>query len=365
MPTSRRAAASILNNAIMTGKNTRNSSIELLRLVLMLMIVLHHCIAHGMGLAGISAQNAQTPVMIDGGMMATAFVLNGFLISAVNCFVLISGYFGIKVSARKLLSLILAIFLYALFFNAVPLACEGDWSRALRRLAMFLSYSPYWFAIDYLFLMVLAPMANSMYKLCSRRECRLVLLGLLVISCYFGFWRMHVANINGFTIIQFLTMYCVGREIRLSDWRLGRAGAWACYLVPSAVCGVAGYVLWQHGQAENAWRTTYYNDPLLMLGAVGLFMIFKDITLHSRWINAAAASAFGIYLLQTSLWVSHEQYAWISAHTQAYGPWMFAVSAALSLAICLAAIAIDRLRLLAVNTLLDRLPIGRGSRGIE
>lgn len=93
----------------------RNSSIELLRLLLMFLIVLGHCIIHGLGLYGISPYSHGTINHIPDSQILFAMIIYCFCTYAVNCFILISGYFGINLSKKKFLSLLFALIFYSIF----------------------------------------------------------------------------------------------------------------------------------------------------------------------------------------------------------------------------------------------------------
>lgn len=74
----------------------RQSNIELLRLVCILMITVHHLICLGITL------NVHAG---DANYMKAFWAITGFLYIGVNVFILISGYFGIKFKWRKVLDL--------------------------------------------------------------------------------------------------------------------------------------------------------------------------------------------------------------------------------------------------------------------
>lgn len=83
---------------------TRNSNIELLRFISMMMIMVLHFLGH--------SQNVW-----EGGVSADILLWNlneSICISATSIFVLISGYFGIRFSFRKVLSLYLQCFIWGL-----------------------------------------------------------------------------------------------------------------------------------------------------------------------------------------------------------------------------------------------------------
>lgn len=83
----------------MVKKETRDANIELLRSVLMVMIILFHLIVHGCKVKGLHLSLYQ-PTNHD---FFYLFALS-FLCVAVNCFIFISGYYGINFKIKTLIS---------------------------------------------------------------------------------------------------------------------------------------------------------------------------------------------------------------------------------------------------------------------
>ena len=83
----------------------RDSNIELLRLVCMLFILLHHFIVHGSEF--VTAPSVWLTIM------------NSFLVIAVDCFVLISGYFGIKAKWKGFIHLYVLCAFYSVFISDI------------------------------------------------------------------------------------------------------------------------------------------------------------------------------------------------------------------------------------------------------
>lgn len=101
------------------SKSERKSNIELLRIILMFMIILFHMLAHGGKIHKLSNGSFyttdNTPIFL--------FVFS-FLSFAVNCFVFISGYYGIKVRLKTILSLIFQGVFYGTSPNVPALSHE-------------------------------------------------------------------------------------------------------------------------------------------------------------------------------------------------------------------------------------------------
>lgn len=335
----------------------RNSSIELLRLILMFMIVMMHCITIGLGLAGLSPLIYESNI-IQPDEMGIAFGINSLCICAVDCFVLISGYFKIKTTAPKFISLLFSLAFYTFILTVVPYAVDGNWEAAIKQ-CLFLSHSRYWFVLYYLFLMMLTPLLNLAYDNMDKRCRRLTTIGLILISCYFGFVWGNSVNHDGFTFIQFITIYCLGREISLSDFNIPRMKALMLYILTCTACAAAGWWCWKNGDNSLAWKTTYYNNPLVILEAVGLFMLFKNLKFQSKAVNRLAKSALGIYLFQCSYITSVYLYGFVrNCYTDCANSRIFIVIAAASAVIVVAGIAFDQIRIAAfrlVDPLISRI----------
>ena len=96
----------------MTRIKQRESNIELLRLVIMAFIVLHHFIFHGLGLYRYLALGASP--LLSGSQIDCALIVDSFLIAAVDVFILISGYFSIKLKASSFVKLFSIVSFFAI-----------------------------------------------------------------------------------------------------------------------------------------------------------------------------------------------------------------------------------------------------------
>lgn len=321
----------------------RNSSIELLRLLLMFLIVLGHCIIHGLGLYGISPYSHGTINHIPDSQILFAMIIYCFCTYAVNCFILISGYFGINLSKKKFLSLLFALIFYSIFFNVLPEIIAGNLQNAILN-ALFLSHSPYWFIIDYLFLMVFAPLLNSSFKILTTRYCCILVIMMGIAPCYFGFLWSHPVNTNGYTLFQFIMIYCIGRLIRKTEFNIRKNKAIILFLVGCVTTGALMYIVYSSPLTNYTWRMSYYNNPLVIFNAIMLFYIFLNITIHSKFINSLASSALAIYLIQSSQWVSNIMYENIAIKSAKIGGiWLYINI--LSLAIIIFSLLFDKIRI--------------------
>jgi len=315
----------------------------------MFLIVVGHCIIHGLGLYGISF-NSSVDVVTSGSDTTVAIIIYNCCTCAVNCFILISGYFGIKYSGKKLRSLIFTLLFYSLLFNVLPAIVNNEKTEAIRYM-LFLSHSPYWFVIDYLILMVIAPVLNEGFERLEKNYLTILIVTLLIASCYLGFLWSHNINTNGYTLSQFVTMYCLGRYISKYSISFSSFKVCSIYVMCSLLVGLAMYLLC-HNPVVNPWKMSYYNNPLVIISALALFFLFKNIRYSNRYVNRLALSSLAIYLVQSSHSVSSWMYKIIRHNYEAVEPTVFGVGggillyiSALSFLVIILAIIIDQVRL--------------------
>lgn len=331
----------------------RNSSIELLRLLLMFLIVLGHCIIHGLGLYGLSPNSHGIINLISNSDLPIVMVIYGFCTCAVDCFVLISGYYKIKLTKKKFLSILFSLLFYVILLNLTPNLIQHNYSMAIRDI-LFISHSPYWFIIDYLFLMIFAPLLNFLFERMSSRYYKILLITMLLASCYLGFLYNNPINTNGYTLFQFILMYCIGRYIKLHNIKIPNSIAIPSYILGAILCGLLMYAMYHFNLNNYIWRMAYYNNPIVMLNSLMLFYIFLNINIKSQLINSIAASTLAIYLVQSSNWVSTIMYNQIAVWAKTTPPiyiWLY--------------INILTIGTIAISLLIDKLRTYLGSKVLK
>lgn len=280
------------------NKAERDSSFELLRLVLMFLILIHHVIFIGLGLMQIESASGEIIIRPDD--MLLFCIANCICIPAVNIFVLISGYFEIKPTMGKALSLIISMLFYTVAFTIPYLIYQKDFLHILSSLFI-LSHSPYWFIITYLFLMLFAPLLNLLFQTQNKKNISIFIIGLLIISIYFGFIWGDTTNRNGYTLFQFIMMYCIGRYIKVFDIHFPRQGVLILiYFACTTLCGLGMYYLFVSGYNTFARQLTFYNNPLIIISSITAFFLFRNIEFKSKLVNKLAESSLSIYLFSCS-----------------------------------------------------------------
>jgi hypothetical protein len=177
----------------------RESNFELLRLVCMGFILILHAVG-ALEILGISVPGT---------------IFYAFSLCAVNCFVLVSGYFGITVKWKGFVHLFLFCFFYT--FCSAILSSVFHHELYLKRLFLSLfvfSRSPAWFINVYFALYMLSPILNKMTEGLAKRDFLIFLVVLTFVNVYMGFYcKNSRINQDGYNIMHFIYMYFIGKYI--------------------------------------------------------------------------------------------------------------------------------------------------------
>ena len=263
---------------------TRNSSIELLRILLMTMIVMHHVVSSVIALAFSSHSWACFDV---------------FLHTAVVVFVLISGYFGIRFSWKRLFSLVLQVIFYSILLFVVVGIIKGSWDGWFFAFLPF-SNNYYWFVTVYLQLYLVSFFLNKLFDYCSEREF-LMLLGVMAFFVfYLGFLRKNEICDDGKNLVNFIFLYQVGYGIRSFNTKFVviKTPIFVSLIVMIAIIVLCFFIPDNHNLFIHSVVFLYkYNSPFLILLSVILLLVFLNIKMQSKMINYLASSSFSIYLI--------------------------------------------------------------------
>lgn len=287
----------------------RESNLELLRIFSMFLIVLHHLIAHGIKIVGYLPYPFKE-ICLD--KQIPLIVLNAFTVVSVNCYVLISGYFGIHPTKKKLWNLftICAFYsvghylLYSLLNDTFPLR------PFVSSLFPFSHNQGLWFVTCYIGLFFISPLLNAAVNCLNEKkesEWFKVLGGLAVITFYFGYlWRTEL-NYDGYNLINFIFLYMIGRYLNVRNnifkKTIKRIYLIGTYIICTLITAFLGIFLLVYTESAEylfywAWR---YNSPFVIVGSIALFLFFKSFKIRKKWINYIAVSTFSVYLI-------HENY---------------------------------------------------------
>ena len=200
----------------------RNSNHELLRMIAMYMIVFIH--------ANMYLGNFCTGTI---GSFFNGFV-NGICNIGVSCFILISGYYGVRFSVQKLVKMECMMITYSLLETVILCVAFPDKMQGAVLLEQLVkSFLPfitrkYWFYSCYVCLFLLSGYIQKFIDQLKQKAfgCLLALL-LILFSVLPTLFYFELIPDNGKGLVQMIMIYMIGRYIRMyCDKPITELGGW-------------------------------------------------------------------------------------------------------------------------------------------
>lgn len=286
-----------MNQIILQPKTkVRESSFELLRIIAMFMVLVLHADFVALG-APTRADIMSSPISST---IKVFFEVASIV--AVNVFILIAGWFGIRPSVRGFCKFIFQCLFFSIGAYALMILCgRVDFSfRGLANCFALIPNNTYWFIPSYLCLYLFSPVLNTFIKNADKSTFALVLLAFYIFQTIYSFLGHGALFLmRGYSGLSFVGLYLLAAyvkenidKIRLSSFEL----LIGYFAVTICLC-----LTWIGSRYLNFnfinTRLLYYSNPLVILSSLFLFLFFSRIHIDSSFINRIAASSFAVYLL--------------------------------------------------------------------
>ncbi len=256
----------------------------------------------------------------------------------VICFVLISGYWGIKFSLNGFVKLFLQCSFYSILIYLVFLAINPDQYNSKEFLLSILPFQ-WWFIQIYLCFYLLTPVINIPLKNSSQQKKLLYIVILGIISFVFGQFIPSLSD--GKNCINFIFIYYIGDYLKTCT-KLKPKRILLYYIGFNLVLFCCSMLLRNKPVAGGIlYRSIFpYNSIGLIFNATLLFMFFSRLTVKSKIINWIAASVLPVYLIHENQFLSRYLYGAISNLKGSMpDPWVL-IAALILLAIIVIAICV-------------------------
>ena len=297
----------------------RNSSIELLRVISMLMVVAHHFVVHNLDNAwDINGDSSRFLIAVFAAPLGKISIVSFF---AVTAWFLCEKESGFRVSFQRVWKMELQVLFYA--WGMCILFVIFD-KKLLNTSTILKSLFPvstdlWWYVTSYILFLLLFPFLNKgLYLLGKQYHLCLCLVTIVVWGGIQGVLPngyMDLANSVAFVwiyiLISYYKWYMKSFSFGASMWIAG-AGFTLC-LLPRFVFGYLPTVV-SLSYPLNRVRCTAtdvfsreWKLPVMMAG-LGLVLVFTAFSFNNRVINWLAKSAFSVYLIteyplmRTLLW---------------------------------------------------------------
>ncbi|MGN0572520.1 MAG: acyltransferase [Acutalibacteraceae bacterium] len=273
----------------------RQTSLELLRIISMLMIVAGHSVIHG----GFE----EFPLSVNG---ALAIALTQGSRIGVDIFVILTGYFSVEkeVSIKKVKTQYFQIWTYSVLITALMLVMgEKQINVKLAVGALMpVSTSQYWFATCYILLLLLSPCLQICIERINKQQFQRVLIVFGVLWSVIPTFLIGTPGYNNFT--WFIYVYMLAAYFRKygSDLtgkiRIWHGALWLLIICAGAILTyVIGYTI-PFFKSNAIYLFADMNKLPAIICALLLFFGFRNWNIKTNEkINKIASCTFGVYLL--------------------------------------------------------------------
>ena len=292
----------------MARSSHRDDSLDLLRIISMLMVVCNHLFTW----TGV-LENSADPMSPLWLAENTLFV---FFLPAVNVFVLISGFFlcTAEFKLKKLVSLWIQSACYSVGFYLF--ACMAHHELAISFLGivkscLVITMRHYWFVTAYVLLYIVFPFLNYAIHAMNKKThalCCMVLLGVFSATANLVYIVDFSSVYGGYSFLWFCVMYIVASYVRLYIPAKIKHQKWMfliAILCSLTICGekYAAHIVTPHifGTVVLDGFFYSYNSIMAVPCALALFQGFRGMEIKSKFfmkiISFFAPLTFAAYLV--------------------------------------------------------------------
>lgn len=292
-----------MNETILTKPKLRDSNLELYRIIVMFMIVAHHYVVNS-GLMNIMKEAPTSSHSIF------FFLFGMWGKTGINCFVMITGYFMCKsnITIRKILKLVLEVIFYKVIIYIIFVG-EGQIDFSAKE--FLLCFMPIRSIADgftpcFIAFYLGIPFLNILVHNMNKKQHLLLICLCLFIYTFIGMipiFKLRMNYVSWFCVLYFIASY-IRLYLNSNDNKTQRWGRYSILCIISSMASVL--MLLYISSLKNHIYNAYFfvsdtNKILALLTAICTFMWFKNMKIkYSKWINAIAASMFGVLLIHAN-----------------------------------------------------------------
>lgn len=291
-----------------TGLNRiRNSSIELLRIIAMIIIIMHHFGIHGVFHILDKSQNILMVNNLSWQIVFTQIVSWGGNVGNA-IFVLITGYFLInkKVNVKKIILLLFSMFLYSWIIEILYFGILGvPYSiKMIIRESIPIYFGNNWFVSCYIIFSFFIPFINKFLNNINEKE---YLMFILLLFIFYNFLPSFKANtFMNDKFIFFGLVYSIGGYLKLyfnrytkKDYSKKYIKVFFIQIFMIFICIIFSDILASIFSKDILIKL--YNPVINVLSipiAITLFLYFLTMKpIYNKNINTISSTILGIYLI--------------------------------------------------------------------
>jgi peptidoglycan/LPS O-acetylase OafA/YrhL len=222
----------------------------------------------------------------------------------------------------------------------------------------------YWFVPAYIGLYILSPIINSFVEKSKPGKLVVYLVCFYIFQLACQCFQPSYFNC-GYSMLSFVGLYIIGRYIKVTgvvDEIKNRKELAALVLLVTlliVLCGIAGCtILKKNGTDLTTYHIPFtftYNNPLIVIQSILIFLFFLKLDIKSKFINWCAISSFSIYLLHMHTDLKQHFYA-ITDSWYEYPLYLhYCLIIMTMIVVSVVAIPVDKLRITCFNILYNKI----------
>ena len=268
----------------------RNSSIELYRIIATFTVLIVHF--NGWFVGGMRGFDFHHPTLFGAGQM----IIEALTCICVNMFLIISGYFGIRLKLTSVIRLCMLLALIYVPFYMVEVLVGETFSVKVLISKLFVISNAGYFIQGYLMLMFFSPVLNSFFEKYGRQTLPWTLCFVFIESWFETVRGIENFGFNkGYSIIHFVLIYMIARCIALYKDKL---------LVFPRIYWLFGYVISTMIICFmficDLECTFAYSNPIVIVSSICSFIPFLYRDWYNRTVNWIAGGTLAVYIIQVT-----------------------------------------------------------------
>ena len=269
-------------------ENKRNSAIELLRILCIIGILLMH--TFGAYFTTVTGSN-----LIHG------IFINSLFNAGVSTFFLISGYYGIKYSRKKVIRfwLVIAFYSFILMLSEIYIGKYNFSFDIFIRLFLPLTSNKYWFMTTYMIILIFSNYINEFINKISKKELKKIILILFIIfSVIPTFTKYQFLGDYGKGIINMSIIYLIGRYLKIYKIDISTFKLIVVLIISFIIEFILNYnITVSNGTIGLYVPYSFDYSIFIVIIATATFLVFNNLNFYSNSINIIAQSVLYVYLI--------------------------------------------------------------------
>lgn len=270
----------------------RKSNFELLRIISMLLVLIVHADFFSLG-EPTTTETISAPLS-----SFTRYFVESISIICVNIFILISGYFGIRLKKEKVFSFLFQVFFINFSIHILCKLLGGEYNRGIGDYISIVLLLNYWFVRAYLILMLLSPILNTFLINSNKKTILYFLCTFYALQTLYIFHQDNYFRF-GYSPLSFIGLYIIGYYIKNYPNKfttLKKRYDLLIYILISLFISIVEMIKTRFDFMDS-FMSYAYSSPLIVTSSIYFFLFFSKLNINNRFINWIASSAFAIYLV--------------------------------------------------------------------